>query len=229
MIRDNIEAVKNDIAQICNRIKRDPMEITLVAVTKFAEVAQITEAVKAGLTHIGENRVQEGQRKFPEMDAAGLKTVKHLIGHLQTNKVKLALQYFDLIQSVDSLKLAAEIEKQAQKLNRTINILVQVSTSGEEQKFGVEHSQAIQLVEDIAKFEHINIQGLMTIAPLTDNKDIVRKCFSDLRLIRDQLQQNFSESGKVHMKYLSMGMSQDFTIALEEGANMLRIGSAIFK
>ena len=229
MIKENLEKVESQIASVCKRLGRNPAEITIVAVTKYAEAAQMKESIDAGLTIVGENRVQEAQRKFPELDAMGVKVSKHLIGHLQSNKAKQAIQYCNLIQSVDSLKLALEIDKQAEKINRPIDIFVQVSTSGEEQKFGVEHAQAIVLVEEIAKLKNIFIKGLMTIAPLTEDKEIVRKCFRDLRLIRDELKQKFASSDKVQMQYLSMGMSSDYEIALEEGSNMLRIGSAIFK
>ncbi len=229
MIKDNVLRVKDQVAAVCKRIGRDPHEVTVVAVTKYAEAPLMKEAVDAGLTVVGENRVQEVERKFPQLDAMNVKVSKHLIGHLQTNKVKLALQYCDLIQSVDSFKLAQEIEKQAAKINRNMDIFVQVSTSGEEQKFGVEHVEAIALVEEIAKLPHVFIKGLMTMAPLTEDKEIVRKCFRDLRIIRDELKNKFSNSDKIQMKYLSMGMSSDYEIALEEGSNMLRIGSAIFK
>lgn len=229
MIRDNVWQLKDQIAQICQRIGRRAEEITLVGVTKFAESVAIKEALDAGITHIGENRVQEGQRKFPELDQMGAKATKHLIGHLQTNKAKHAVELFDVIQSVDSLKLASEIQKQAEKINKPIDILIQVSTSGEEQKFGIGPAETMKLVDEIAKMKNISIKGLMTIAPLTEDKTVVRQCFKDLRLIRDAIQKHYPESDKVQMKYLSMGMSQDFEIALEEGANMLRIGSAIFK
>jgi pyridoxal phosphate enzyme (YggS family) len=229
MIRDNVWRLKEQIAVVCQRIGRRADEITLVGVTKFAEAPAIKEAIEAGIVHIGENRVQEGQRKFPQLDQMGVKVTKHLIGHLQTNKAKHAVEFFDVVESVDSLKLALELQKQAEKLNKQLEIFVQVSTSGEEQKFGIEAEQTVTLIDDIAKQKNISIKGLMTIAPLTDNKDVVRQCFKDLRVIRDQIQKNYPESDKVQMKYLSMGMSQDFEIALEEGANMLRIGSAIFK
>ena len=229
MIKENLLRLREKIASICSRIGRSPDEITLIGVTKYSEAPDIKEAVDSGLKDIGENRVQEGQRKFPELDRLGVKATKHLIGHLQTNKVKYVLPLFDLIHSIDSLKLAEEVDKQAQKLNKTADILIQVSTSGEEQKFGIDPQEAARLIDQIVILQNVRVRGLMTMAPLTEDIFVIRQCFKDLRLLRDQIQKNFPESDKISMKYLSMGMSQDFEIALEEGANMLRIGSAIFK
>ncbi len=229
MIRDNLSALKVKIASICKRVGRNPDEVTLIGVTKYSEIDQIKEAIDAGLKDIGENRVQEGQRKFPVLDAMHVKVKKHLIGHLQTNKVKNVLPLFDLIHSVESEKLADEIDKQAAKLNKPAHVLIQVSTSGEEQKFGIDPKDVDGLLQHISQLRHVRVEGLMTMAPLTEDKEVIRQCFKDLRLLRDELQKKYVGSDKIFLKYLSMGMSQDFEIALEEGANMLRIGSAIFK
>ena len=254
MIQANFLAVQENISLICRRLRRDAREVTLIGVTKYAQVEDIKQAIDAGLLNVGENKVQEGQNKFPLLDEGALKVTKHLIGHLQTNKVKQALQYFDLLQSVDSLKLAEEIQKQAAKLNRSVDILVQVNTAREEQKFGADPSAAISLIESISKLNHIRVLGLMTMAPFIDDKKIVRQCFRDLRILRDQVAEKFTlqpeghglqsvdeclragfrpwgstASGNVRMKYLSMGMTDDYEIALEEGSNMVRVGRAIFK
>ena len=229
MISQNLARVQSQITSICQRLGRNPQEITLVGVTKYADPVQIKEAIDAGLAHIGENKVQMAQEKFPQLDQWGLKVTKHLIGHLQMNKAKHAVQFFDLIHSVESLRLPHELAKQAQKINKTIDILVQVSTSGEGQKFGLTPNQTIQLIEEILKLSNIRILGLMTMAPYTENQDIIRQCFHDLRVLRDQVQKQFPSSDKIQMKYLSMGMSSDYEIALEEGSNMVRIGTAIFK
>lgn len=229
MIQDNISRIRSQIEAVCQRIGRDLGEITFIGVTKFADIPQIKEAIQFGLTHIGENKVQEALRKFPALEDSAVKVTRHMIGHLQTNKVKHALEIFDLIQSVDSFKLAAAIEKQAEILNKNSDILVQVNTAGEDQKFGAEPSEAIALIEEIAKLKHIRLLGLMTIAPYEVDEKITRKCFRDLRFLRDQINERFSFADNIEMKYLSMGMTADYAIALEEGSNMVRVGRAIFQ
>ncbi len=228
MIRDNLKHVEDSIAAICRRLGRKFEDIVLIGVTKYAEPANIREGVEAGLRHIGENKVQEAQRKFPVLDELGVKVTRHMIGHLQTNKAKLALEFFDLIQSVDSLKLAQEITKHAGKSGKNADILIQVNTAGEEQKFGTAKNQAVSLVEEVSKLPGVRIQGLMAIAPLTDDKNIVRECFRGLRTLSEDFSKKYAGSKNVEMKYLSMGMTDDYEIALEEGSNMLRIGRAIF-
>lgn len=228
MIKDNIVQIQNQIAQVCNRLGRNPDEITLIGVTKLAPVEKIKESIQAGIRHVAENKVQEGQAKYPPLSDLGIPVTKHLIGHLQTNKAKHALDCFDLIQSVDSLKLAQEIEKQAAKRNKTADILVQVNTAAEEQKYGTSTEEAVSLVDQMAELPHIRILGLMVIAPYTEDKEVVRKCFRDLRIIRDQVKEKYKNNEKVQMKYLSMGMSDDYEIALEEGSNMIRVGRAIY-
>ena len=229
MIRDNLARIRGCIEAVCRRTGRDPRGITLVGVTKFADIPQIKEAIKSGLTHIGENKVQDARKKFSALQDSGVKVTRHMIGHLQTNKVKHALEIFDLIQSIDSAKLAAAIEAQAAKLNKNIDVLLQVNTAGEEQKFGAAPSGVFALIEEMAKFKHIRLFGLMTMAPLTQDKEIIRRCFRDLRLLRDQVSGRFPAGERLEMKYLSMGMTADYEIALEEGANMVRIGRAIFQ
>ena len=225
MIRDRIAKIEENIARICQKSGRNPKEITLVGVTKYSTTAQIQEAIKAGLKHVAENRVQEAVQKFPLLKSV----TKHLIGHLQTNKVKAALTVVDLIQSVDSLKLAQEIAKHAQKLNRSIDVLIEVNTSGEEQKYGLKSEDVLPLLQALQPLKEIRVRGLMTMAPYTDDQAIMRRCFQLLRKMRDHVSQNFAGSSQVQMKYLSMGMSGDYEIAIEEGSNMVRIGSAIFK
>ena len=228
MIKERILALQNKIEQICQRVNRDPKEIILVGVTKYTTVENIKEAVACGITHIGENKVQDAKQKFALLDDASVKFTKHMIGHLQTNKVKMALQTFDVIQSVDSLKLAKEIEKHAEQLARDVDIFLEINCSGEEQKFGIPKSEALPLVEEILKLKRINIRGLMTMAPFVEDSEIIRQCFRDLKVLGDEIAQRFKGESQVQMNHLSMGMTQDYEIALEEGANMLRIGSAIF-
>jgi pyridoxal phosphate enzyme (YggS family) len=152
-----------------------------------------------------------------------------MIGHLQTNKAKQAVQLFDLIQSVDSVRLADEIEKEAAKPAKTVDILIEVNTSGEEQKFGVHPDEVPILIKEISHCPHIRLLGLMTMAPLTEEKGRIRRCFRDLRELFDAVEEDFAASSNIQMKYLSMGMTSDYEIALEEGSNMVRIGRAIFK
>ncbi len=218
MIRDNLLRIQNEIKAVSH-------DVTLVCVTKYATSSMINEAVAAGATDIGENKVQEAAKKFPILKNKSIK--KHMIGHLQTNKVKEALGLFDMIQSVDSAKLATAIDKEAARLKRPVEILIEVNTSNEPQKYGVSLDYAITLIKETSRMEYLRILGLMTIAPLTDNAENIRSSFCSLRILRDEVLQKKIKN--VQMKYLSMGMSSDYRIALEEGSNMVRIGSAIFK
>ncbi len=229
MIKDNIAKVRSQIAEACRKAGRDPEEITLIAVTKTAPIEAIQEAIDAGVTHAAENRVQEAEGKFPSLLARNPGLSTHIIGHLQSNKAKDAVKVCSLIQSVDSLKLAQEIEKQAAKLNKTVDILVQFNTAREEQKFGAAPEEAFELVEGISHLEHVRIKGFMTMAPYTEDQGIIRKTFADLRMLRDDIAQRFEGDINVETKVLSMGMSGDLAIAIEEGSTMVRVGSAIFK
>jgi len=229
MIKDNVSHVWTRIVSVCQEIGRDPDKITLIGATKYATPTQIREAVGAGLHHIGENRVQEAREKFSALDEMHVKVGKHMIGHLQTNKVKEALGIFDMIQSVDSIKLVEEIEKQAGILQKQVDILVEVNTSGEEQKFGVKAHAILPLIDAISNSSHIRLCGLMTMAALTQDKERIRRCFRDLRELHDALEGKYEEHERIEMQYLSMGMTDDYEIALEEGANMVRVGRGLFK
>ena len=231
MIRENVLKVQSQIQDACRQAGRKPAEVALVAVTKLVPLEAIQDAIDNGITDIAENRVQEAQKKFPPLLAKNIQVRSHIIGHLQTNKVKDAIQVGALsvlIQSVDSLKLANEIEKQAVKLNKSVDILVQFNTAQEEQKFGATNKEALTLIEGISQLAHIRIKGLMCMAPYTEDQGIIRKVFSDLRDIRDQIRARFAGHPKVETGILSMGMSGDYKIAIEEGSTMVRIGSAIF-
>ncbi|MDO8675976.1 MAG: YggS family pyridoxal phosphate-dependent enzyme [Candidatus Omnitrophota bacterium] len=229
MIKDNVAKVRADIAVACRAAGRDPSQVILVAVTKSVPVHVIAQAVSAGIEHIAENQVQEAEKKFPDLIAKDPHLTGHIIGHLQTNKAGDALKVAGLIQSVDSARLADEIEKQAAKLGRTADILVQVNTAREPQKHGAAPEKVFALMEHISGLKHVRVLGLMAMAPLTEDEGRVRKAFSDLRDIRDGVSKRFSGNSKVNMKYLSMGMSSDYRIAIQEGSTMVRIGSAIFK
>ena len=229
MIKERLSQIHKDIEAVCKRIGRNPKEITLIGASKYADAPTIKEAVAAGLKHIGENKVQDAMDKFAILDQEHVRVTRHMLGHLQTNKAKNAVEIFDMIQSVDSIKLADEIEKHALRLNKVMEILVEVNTSGEEQKFGVHEDDVLPLIEEISCCEHIRLSVLLTMAPYPQVKDVIRKCFRDLRELFDAVEDDYATHPRVEMKYLSMGMSEDYAIAIEEGSNMVRIGRAIFK
>ena len=222
-IEINIKNIQNRIKSACEKSQRDPGSVKIVAVTKTVSTEKIGEAIKAGITDIGENRVQEAWQKF---QVIGNRVKWHLIGHLQTNKVNRALQFVDIIHSIDSLRLAEEIQQQAQKVKKKIDVLIQVNTSREASKFGIAPEETTDLVDKIAKLSNLNIKGLMTIGTFTSNKDEIRMCFRKLRNLRDSFtEQRFKG---VYMDELSMGMTNDFEIAIEEGATLVRLGRLIF-
>ena len=222
-IRENVQFVRNKIAEACRRSGRESEEIELVAITKTVDVEQINEAIEAGIRVVGENRVQEAWRKFQEV---GEKAHWHMVGHLQTNKVKRVLQFADMIHSVDSVYLAREIQTQAKKLDRTIEILIQVNTSGEESKFGLEPEATIGAIEEVSTLPNLKIKGLMTIGAFLPNPEDVRPCFKLLNDLKDRVNEGGITS--VEIGILSMGMTNDYEIAIEEGSTMVRVGTAIF-
>ena len=222
-IKNNLEIIKEKIKKAALRANRNPEEIKLVAVTKTATIEQIKEAISAGIKIIGENKVQEAKEKYQILTAD---TEWHLIGHLQTNKVKYAIEIFDCIQSVDSIKLAKEIDKRSLQFGKTTNVLVEVKVSGEETKYGIKPEEVELFLKEISEFSRIRVRGLMTIAPIEEDKEEVRPYFRKLRELSAEIKSKNIK--KVKMDYLSMGMTDDFEIAIEEGANMVRIGRGIF-
>ena len=228
-VQENVLKVQSQLQEACRQAGRNPQEVILVAVTKYAPLEAIQDSIDAGIINIAENRVQEAEKKFPSLLAKNPQVRSHIIGHLQTNKAKDAIKVCSLIQSVDSLKLAQEIEKQAAKLNKIAEVLVQFNTAREEQKFGAQSEDALSLVEAISKLEHVAIKGFMCMAPYTEDQGIIRKTFADLRAIRDQIKSHFVSHPRVGTGVLSMGMSGDYQIAIQEGSTMIRVGSAIFK
>ena len=230
MVKENVSGIRQRILEVCSKIKQDPEKITVIAVSKGRTTQQIKEAIESSITDIGENRVQEAITKYNELSAIRypLSAIKwHMVGHLQTNKVKDAVKIFDLIQSVDSLRLAEEINGQADKTNKIQDILIEVKTSAEEAKFGLKADEAIEVIKDIAKLKNINIKGLMTVVPIVDNPQKARPYFRILRELRDKI--NGLRITGYSLEVLSMGMTDDFKIAIEEGANMVRLGRAIFE
>ncbi len=227
MISQRIVHIREEIESVCNTVGRDSKEVVLVGVTKFADVDQIDEAITSGLQDIGENKVQVAQEKFSLLKRRDFVT-KHMIGHLQTNKVKQSLQLFDLIQSVDSFKLAQAIENQAQNLNIQAKILIQIDTAQEEQKFGLALEGVQDLFEKLSNFKNVRTLGLMTMAPFIEDENRIRECFKIQKKMFDELASQYSHSETIQMKYCSMGMTADYKIAIEEGSNMVRVGRAIF-
>ncbi|MEK6678371.1 MAG: YggS family pyridoxal phosphate-dependent enzyme [Nitrospirota bacterium] len=219
-IAENIENVQNRIKRAAEKVGRNAKEIKLVTVTKTVDVNRIKEAVEAGLRIFGENRVQEA---LPKLKEIGKIALWHFIGHLQTNKVKDVVGSFELIHVVDSLRLLEEIDKQAKKRDIVQEILIEVKLSEEESKFGMTENGLLPLIERASEFENIKILGLMTIPPFFDDAEKTRPYFKRLCEIRDE-----AEKRGFRLPELSMGMSHDFEIAIEEGATMVRIGTAIF-
>lgn len=222
-IRENVRRVRERVAEAAVRAGRDPSEITIVAVSKNFPVEAIEEAIEAGITDIGENRVQEAEAKFSRI---GRKVRWHMVGHLQRNKVKKALNIFDLIHSVDNVRLLEELEKRAAQRGEIVEVLVQVNTSGEETKFGLKPDEVERFMEAAAQKEHVRVLGLMTIGPLVDDPEKARPCFAMLREIKERVEG--MRLPNVEMRHLSMGMTNDFEVAIEEGADIVRIGRAIF-
>ncbi|SCX87148.1 YggS family pyridoxal phosphate-dependent enzyme [Alkaliphilus peptidifermentans] len=220
-IKTNLERINADIQSSVS--KALDKNVTLVAVTKTVSSDEIQEAINLGVTDIGENRVQELLKKY---DILGGQVKWHLIGHLQKNKVKYIVDKVDLIHSLDSYELALEIEKRAGKIEREINCLVEVNISGEESKYGLAPKEVKPLLEKLDKLSYVKIVGLMTMAPYVEDSEDVRKYFRGLKELSEEIK--LMPFQKVHMDYLSMGMSNDYKVALEEGANIIRVGSAIF-
>jgi len=223
VIANNLKQVQERVANAALRSGRSVSDVTLVAVSKTWPVACVQEVVDAGAVHLGENRVQEAQEKFGQITGS---VSWHLIGHLQRNKVKVALPIFDLIHSIDSLRLAREISKQAVLNGQVVRVLLQVNTSGEDSKFGIVPDAAVDVVGQLAELEGLLVDGLMTIGAFLPNPEDVRPNFIALRQVRDRIVD--AHIAGVSMKTLSMGMTNDFEVAIEEGATLVRVGTAIF-
>jgi len=216
MVRENLTCVRERIQKTAERVGRDPGTIRLIVVTKEAEIDRMREAVDEGITDIGENRVKEALSKRELFDSHVLSW--HMIGHLQSKKARDAVKIFSVIHSVDSLKLAYIINKEAGKNNKAQDVLLEVNTSGEKTKFGLKPEELENFLKETRHLKHINILGLMTMAPLAGDAESARPYFRKLKELADAH----------NLKELSMGMTQDFEVAIEEGATMVRIGSAIF-
>ena len=226
-IRSRLKALEERIAAAAARAGRDPAGVTVVAVTKTVPVELMEEAIALGVRHVGENRVQEASAKF---ESVGRKATWHLVGHLQSNKVKRALEIFDVIQSVDTVRLAEAISQRAveaqSRTRQRVDVLLEVNTSGEASKFGFRPEDVAAAAEEICVLDGLRVRGLMTVGPLVERPEDARRAFALLRSLADDVSR--LELPDVDMNVLSMGMSGDFEVAVEEGATLIRVGTAIF-
>ena len=223
MLEDNLKEVERRIEAACKRAGRSRDEVTLIAVSKTKPVSMLQEAYDLGVRVFGENKVQEIRDKYEALP----KDIEwHMIGHLQTNKVKYIVDKVKLIHSVDSLRLAETIEREAEKHGCTADILLEVNVAEEESKFGLKMDEVIPLAEKISQFSHVNLRGLMTIAPFVDDPEKNRPVFADLHKLYVDIKEKNIDNGTVSI--LSMGMTNDYEVAIEEGATMVRIGTGIF-
>ncbi len=223
MLKENLTKVEENIQKACDKAGRKRSEVTLIAVSKTKPVEMLQEIYDEGIREFGENKVQEMCEKM-ELMPQDIKW--NMIGHLQTNKVKYIIGKTSLIHSVDSLKLAEEIQKQAVKHDVTADILVEVNIANEESKFGISKDETIQMVRDIAKLDHLKIKGLMTIAPFVEDPEDNRLYFREIKQLSVDI--NNQNIDNVSMDVLSMGMTGDYMVAIEEGATMVRVGTGIF-
>ena len=223
MINENLMQVRKNIEAACQKAGRNPEEVTLIAVSKTKPVPMLEEAYQAGSRDFGENKVQEIMDKYPVLPD----DIRwHMIGHLQRNKVKYIVDKVSLVHSVDSLRLAEEISRQAEKKQTELDILVEVNIAQEESKFGTSRAEAAQLVEEIAKLPCIHVKGLMTIAPFVEHPEENLKYFRQIKEFSVYIEKKNIDN--VSMSVLSMGMTNDYMVAVEEGATMVRVGTGIF-
>ncbi len=219
-IASNIRKVKETIRKAAEKTKREPSEVKLVAVSKTVDSNKIREAYDAGQNIFGENRIQEAKNKKAELPSC---IEWHLVGHLQSNKVKYIFDQFELIHSIGSLSLAEIIQKKAVSIKKIVNVLIQINTSGEKTKFGIPLDKAVSDVKAIAKLNNLNVTGLMTIPPYSGNPEDSRVFYKKLNSVKIKL-----ASENINLLELSMGMSNDYEVAIEEGATLIRVGTAIF-
>lgn len=223
-IKDNLNIIRNNIENSIQKSKYKENDVILLAVTKTVDVDAVKEAINNGVTDVGENKPQELSRKY---DIIGDKVNWHLIGSLQTNKVKYIIDKVYMIHSLDRYVLCDEIQKRAEKINKTINCLVQVNISKEDSKHGLEEDDVLEFIKNVSeKYSNIKVKGLMTMAPFTEDEKVIRSVFKKLKDLSIKIDEENIDN--ISMKYLSMGMSNDYQIAIEEGSNMVRVGTSIF-
>lgn len=221
-IKENIDIVNEKIQNSLDKVGRDD-KVNLIVVTKTIDIDRINEAIEAGATDIAENKVQELRTKLDEIQTD---VNFHMIGHLQTNKVKYIFDRVKLIHSLDRMSLTKEIDKRARKLGISVETLIQVNVAEEESKFGLKVDEVLPFIEKTINYPNVKIKGLMTMAPFTAEEKVIREVFRKMVDLKEKIkQQNYKE---LSMDYLSMGMTNDYEIAIEEGSNMVRVGTAIF-
>jgi PLP dependent protein len=223
-VAENIEKVRAKIRQAAEKSGRNAQDITLMAVTKTMPAQAVTAAFDSGVTLFGENRVQELLDKLPQLDMTGRSA--HIIGHLQTNKVKYIIDKVDMIQSLDSLHLAQEIDRQAEKNGKIMDVLVEVNIGREQSKSGVLPQKIFEFMDEVSILKHINIRGLMAIPPVEQDKEKTRRYFAQIHKLFIDIAAKKSDN--MCMNVLSMGMSSDFDVAVEEGSTLVRVGTSIF-
>ena len=221
-VRENLISINEKISEAALAAGRKPSDVKLIAVTKTVTADRIMEAVACGVRELGENRVQELCGKYDDIKDVNW----HLIGHLQTNKVKYIINKVSLIHSVDSLALASEINRRAEKIGKTQDILIEVNISGEESKFGITAGECVPLCESIAELKNVRVKGLMTIAPFAETRENIERIFERLRLLSRSVDERKIDG--IGMTELSMGMSGDFELAIAQGATYVRVGRGIF-
>ncbi|WP_163327647.1 YggS family pyridoxal phosphate-dependent enzyme [Desulfurobacterium thermolithotrophum] len=221
-IRENVKRIKERIEKACERAKRSPDEVFILAASKTRAPEEIRKAFEAGIKLFGENRVQEAREKIPLL--SDLPIEWHMIGHLQKNKVKYAVNLFEVIESVGSKELADELEKRLSKIGKKLEVFIEVKLSPEETKHGCSPNEVEELARYVLELKHLDLKGLMTVPPYFEDVELVRPYFRRLREIRDRLEDSLG----MKIPHLSMGMSHDFEVAVEEGATIVRIGTAIF-
>jgi len=219
----NLEEIQNRVDRAARKVGRNSESVLIVAVSKTVAIPRIEEAIAAGVQALGENRVQEAREKIA---AIGKKVPWHLIGHLQTNKAKQAVSLFEMVHSVDSLRVAEALDQEAGKQEKLLPVLVQVNLSGEASKSGVAADEALELIEEVAKMTHLQLQGMMTIPPYAADPEAGRPIYRGLRELRDHV--NSEDLSGTPLHHLSMGMSHDFEVAVEEGATIVRVGTLLF-
>ena len=219
-IKENYQKVMERIEKAARRAERPPTEIKLVAVSKTVDAARVKEAIEAGVSILGENYVQEAQKKIEEV---GRPVAWHFIGHLQSNKAKYAVRLFEVIHSLDSLPLAQELNRRAEQAGRVMKVMIEVNLSGEATKFGTEEERAFDIARGIVNLRNLSLEGLMTMPPYFESPELSRPYYIQLRALKESM----AREG-IPLKELSMGMSNDFEIAIEEGATYVRVGTAIF-
>ncbi|CAH2212773.1 YggS family pyridoxal phosphate-dependent enzyme [Tepidibacter aestuarii] len=223
-IKQNLDEVLGSINNSANKANVNPDDIILIGVTKTVDIPIIEEAIRLGITHVGENKPQELVRKY---EVIGDKVKWHLIGSLQTNKVKYIIDKADMIHSLDRISLCEEINKRAKNINKVMDCLVQVNISKEDTKHGLYKEDVLDFIKTVSSdYKNIKINGIMTMAPYVDNPEDVRIYFKEIKKISEEIEKLNLEN--VEMNYLSMGMSNDYKIAIEEGSNMVRVGTSIF-